>query len=654
MAVNNINSQQVTINITDPIPPSNIATIDKDGLVGNAVSKDKFQIDLSAFKTEVQGMIDSDFKGVISPSDPAPKEDGSYKAAVSSRDNIDVDPNNYGTLYNNAGNYRAKEGYITYFYKKGSIWTKSEDKIIKDGKSIKQWETLIPSDFPLANSVEAVQIVKNGLIYQLKNGVSSLATDIPGSSSKWVEVVGDSKSINMLFNNGEFQKSDFVQKGFIYHGTDFPDGSIQGDWDNKTTNFISVKAGEKIHAKIAISNGGYAIGFYSQQNVNNFVAGVLGLDGSSLVDYEFACPSDGYILVCTSNYAYPNAFEESYYAINKSDYKPIYATPEDLANKEIKTFNFFAGHDQKPKSFNHQNATKIGQVITKSASGFDNGDVESPYIIWDCKLNKYVMVYTAYTAEHVGSIGWATSDDLVTWTKKGQLIQPSGIEANGDKYGMTGPCLTLYEGKYYLYYLGLNGAGYEGEPINLCLAVADSLEVPNWEYKGIKIPIQNGVEWANQAIYHANIVKADNKWYMFFNARGSINGVSAERTGFATSTSLSGPWTVDKKRISEFAELKHPGLFVMCGDPSLFEYNDVIYMFYFNLINEAVDHWAYTSKSEFPRGWTYGGQATNKTEPFENRYAHKPFCFRTKNKLYHFYTAADWEQRSIALQTFDL
>ncbi len=324
------------------------------------------------------------------------------------------------------------------------------------------------------------------------------------------------EEVNFLINNGEIRQNDFVQTGFIYHGTTFQDGSIQGDGSNKTTAFIPVSKGDNVKAKIAINSGGYAIGFYSQPNTINFVTGVIGEDSSKLVDYEFTCPYDGYVLVCTSVFGYPNAFTESYYAVNEPGFENIYITPWDLDRKEIKTFNYFAGHDQKPKSFNYQNASKKGLVITKSSSGFDNGAVESPYIIWDTNINKYVMVYTAYTSDHVGSIGWAISDDLLSWTKKGQLIQPSGIEANGDKYGMTGPCLTLYNGKYYLYYLGLNGSGYEGEPINLCLATSDSLETPNWNYEGIKIPIQSAAEWANEAIYHANIVKADNKWYIFF------------------------------------------------------------------------------------------------------------------------------------------
>ncbi len=81
---------------------------------------------------EIPSMIESDFKGVISPSDLAPTLNGTYKPSVSSEDNKETDPNDWGTLYSNAGNLRAKEGYNTIFYLKDEAWTKSEVKIADD------------------------------------------------------------------------------------------------------------------------------------------------------------------------------------------------------------------------------------------------------------------------------------------------------------------------------------------------------------------------------------------------------------------------------------------------------------------------------------------------------------------------------------------
>lgn len=81
----------------------------------------KSLLDIIDGLNEVPEMIESDFKGIISPSDPEPTEDGTYKPSVSS-----ADP---GTNYPNAGNLKAKEGFSTLFYKKGSVWTKSETEL---------------------------------------------------------------------------------------------------------------------------------------------------------------------------------------------------------------------------------------------------------------------------------------------------------------------------------------------------------------------------------------------------------------------------------------------------------------------------------------------------------------------------------------------
>ena len=66
----------------------------------------------------------------ISPADAAPTTEGWYKPQITSEDNKTVDPNNWGTLYANAGNNRAKAGYDTLFYRTAAgAWKKAESKI---------------------------------------------------------------------------------------------------------------------------------------------------------------------------------------------------------------------------------------------------------------------------------------------------------------------------------------------------------------------------------------------------------------------------------------------------------------------------------------------------------------------------------------------
>ena len=128
MGIINGNNNQVTITVNDLVPPENFATIDTDSQVGNAISKvqfnEKFQDksdDLDEKIAEIKAQVETDFQGTLKPTDAAPTVDGSYKPEIYS-----ADP---GTNYPNAGNLKAKEGYETMFFKKGTVWTKSEVKI---------------------------------------------------------------------------------------------------------------------------------------------------------------------------------------------------------------------------------------------------------------------------------------------------------------------------------------------------------------------------------------------------------------------------------------------------------------------------------------------------------------------------------------------
>lgn len=339
-----------------------------------------------------------------------------------------------------------------------------------------------------------------------------------------------------------------------------------------------------------------------------------------------------------------------------------YSVGEALKKLQVQSLDALTGGDMllsqvpsQPFGFDADKGTDVGVVLRPAGgTGFDSQIVESPSIIWDDARKQYVMVYTAYNSNNVGSIGWATSSDLTNWNSQGQLFKNSGNPANGDKNGCTGPCLVKYDGIYYLFYLGLNGEGYEGSPINLCLAVSSDLQ--SWTYKGILIAPTSDIPWISNTIYHPDPMKIGNHWFIFFNAKGTIDGEAAERTGFAYSKNIDGPYTVDPDRISKFAEDVGNHGSIQCGDPSIFKLNGLYYMFYFDTSHgdEVVDRYAWTTPAEFPRGWRYGGPIIKNDKPFNKTYAHKPFVLIKDNILYHYYTAVGDQGRCIALQTFDL
>ena len=186
MGVINGNNNQVTITVNDMVPPDNVATVDKNGAVGNTYTKTQFDNSLATISSEIdskidniQQLVESDFRGTLNPSDAAPTEDGSYKPEVSSDDDKPSDPNStadWGKVYPNAGNLRAKSGYETMFYKKGTVWKRSETKMPEALDRIPTWFA--------GNYASGKQVLYEGNIYELTE--PAISSDIPGESSKWI------------------------------------------------------------------------------------------------------------------------------------------------------------------------------------------------------------------------------------------------------------------------------------------------------------------------------------------------------------------------------------------------------------------------------------------------------------------------------------
>ncbi|EFX59866.1 hypothetical protein DAPPUDRAFT_126474, partial [Daphnia pulex] len=91
---------------------------------------------------------------------------------------------------------------------------------------------------------------------------------------------------------------------------------------------------------------------------------------------------------------------------------------------------------------------RLGTVIAaKPDVSWMSGQVESPQI-WRDPDQLFHMVFTAYSGSlgkpGVGSIGHATSHDLINWSIDAQpLLQGSGNPAAPDKSGCTGPYMVL-------------------------------------------------------------------------------------------------------------------------------------------------------------------------------------------------------------------
>jgi predicted GH43/DUF377 family glycosyl hydrolase len=312
---------------------------------------------------------------------------------------------------------------------------------------------------------------------------------------------------------------------------------------------------------------------------------------------------------------------------------------------------------------------KQGVVVSVGRYGrWDSGMVESPVVWYDSIRGKYGMVYTGYASldsslhgyKHVTrpQVGLAWSDDLLHWKKdaKSPIFGGSGVAGSSDEEGTSGPFIWLENGTYYLFYFGVTGKGYEKGRKTMNLAT--STDLYRWKrYAGNPIISPAGKGWRRDAIWHPNVVKDANRYFLFFNASGVVDGLAEEFIGYATSRDLL-QWKVDDDHSPILVGSAKAGAWDAsgrAGDPSVFKVGNMWYMAWYSWDKKnSADGLAWTTDDRFPLGW----QKYSKNpilhigEPgsYDALHAGKPFIFRTSQRHYHFYTAVALDEtRQIAV-----
>jgi predicted GH43/DUF377 family glycosyl hydrolase len=163
-------------------------------------------------------------------------------------------------------------------------------------------------------------------------------------------------------------------------------------------------------------------------------------------------------------------------------------------------------------------------VLRPTGDGWQSGYVYNPAaVVHD---DRVVLLYRAHTDDKVSRIGYASSDDGLTFTMEDEPVLAPTEEY--ESHGCEDPRLTYVDGTYYLTY-----TGFTGTTALLCLATSSDLrtwtkhgplfpELDTWktmawavEYRGGKphnkaggiVPVQVGGLWhmyvGEGAIYHA-------------------------------------------------------------------------------------------------------------------------------------------------------
>jgi predicted GH43/DUF377 family glycosyl hydrolase len=159
-------------------------------------------------------------------------------------------------------------------------------------------------------------------------------------------------------------------------------------------------------------------------------------------------------------------------------------------------------------------------IISPEGDGFESAGTFNPAVVKHD--GKFVMLYRAQDHRGKSSLGYATSEDGVHFTKRPEpvMVAEAPYETGG---GVEDPRLVKIEDTFYLTYTGYNNQGGSGMhaagPIHgdaqLCMAT--STDLIHWKRWGVIMPAYKGkwnVGWTKSGAIIPQ--KIDGKYWMYY------------------------------------------------------------------------------------------------------------------------------------------
>lgn len=200
------------------------------------------------------------------------------------------------------------------------------------------------------------------------------------------------------------------------------------------------------------------------------------------------------------------------------------------------------------KSFSQSNQKLVTAIYTPIEAlgpeeGIKRGDpsdiikVGSLYYVWYWKVGINVRWATWY----------ATSSDGFTWTEKGEALPP-GKEGSWDDEGCFTPGILIANGKYYLFYSGVNNPyrekDLEKSKTRIGIAISNSPDGP-WtklSTNPIMVPSNDKTQFDSHRIDDASIIVRDGKYWLYYKGRQWGKSPRETKMGVAIANSPEGPY----------------------------------------------------------------------------------------------------------------
>ena len=277
--------------------------------------------------------------------------------------------------------------------------------------------------------------------------------------------------------------------------------------------------------------------------------------------------------------------------------------------------------------------------------------------------DKWYMLYVC-----MNDVGYEThladSDDLLKWNPLGKVLSfrpdgwdkwqcDGGISLVDHRWeGTHGP--KMFDGRYWMSYIGGALQGYETDPLSIGIAWTKSPDRPEEWTRNPDNPVlgpsdPDARDFEKATLYKSTIIYDKDEtlghaFVMFYNGKEKTKH-HTERIGMAVSMDM-----VNWSRWGDGPVIDHhKGI---SGDPQIAKIGDIWVMFYFGHIwpPKTSDTFACSYDLLNWTDWT-GPRLVEPSEPWDKTFAHKPWVLMHDGVVYHYYCAVGDEGRCIALAT---
>lgn len=295
---------------------------------------------------------------------------------------------------------------------------------------------------------------------------------------------------------------------------------------------------------------------------------------------------------------------------------------------------------------------RLGKPVVQGSGvqgSFDEKAVDCPFVFRHNE--RFYMMYIGF--DGVGyQTGLAASDNLLEWKHEGLLLGRLDDPSRWDHVGAAGswiilnaneladvPTLRKIDGKYWMIYHAYPEVGYESGGAAMGLAYCEDesllewtrLENPVYTYEG-------GAAWEQGGLYKCCVIRHEERYWMFYNAKEKDEWPWTEETGVA--------WSDDLVRWTRYAD--NPVMGVKAGsfysqffsDPYIKSDGGRWYNFGFGVgegraqgalaVSDDLLHWDILQEPWLPVG-TAG--------ELDETHAHKSCLLEWEGVRYHFYCA---------------